>query len=1313
MPPLAHDDNPDMHPAPETSDTGDLVAETGRLRRNISELTKEVREESEHCVTDAVATAEKEEADHESRILEVNQALEDGLKSARDQHDSTVARARQVQKASLEKIESDAKSMRDRIRSKAVSNERTARAAMAEAVWVADTVYEANEDRPKEQFEELREQVETVNQDLEELDAKVSRELRRYSQRRPRPAILTEDMKNSVGSKPETKMLMEAAKAQKSFERFRRLSIARLFRGPIMVLPAAAFIGMGIAANHVLTNDTSQPSIIRAAVIGLAIFLPVAVFLYVLARREVTRAYLPISRAILTSNHCAELALKAADEVRSNRKTKLEDDRERDIKRSHEKFEPLIEESQNKARARLDEIKSRLPGLQAAANDQCTKAVGTASDLLKQTEESIRLEHESQLASEHERHEQAVTDNRRIAIERWESLEDRWKTTLGSDSKRLMDIRDDIAGRFPGWETPAWKEWTPNDAPPPAIPLGELKFDRTDVEGGAPTDERLAVDVPVNLDIPGMIGLPSRASLEIDVDADHRDLGLEVLRAVMLRILASVPPGKARFTVLDPVGLGQNFAGFMHLEDEFPGMIGERIWTESRHIEQKLIDITEHMETVIQKYLRNEFQSIDDYNKEAGEIAEPYRFLVIADFPANFNEQSAQRLTSILSSGPRCGVFTLLLRDRRLPIPERFDMDDISRHAITVRGEGDRMIYDCEGLEHLPFDPAGGPPDDLLIEISRKVGRAAVDAGKVEVPFEMIAPDDDQFWTATSEEKMKVALGRAGATKLQYLTMGVGTSQHALIAGKTGSGKSTLLHAMITNLACWYSPEEIEFYLVDFKKGVEFKTYATHGLPHARAVAVESDREFGLSVLHGLDEELKRRGELFRSAGTQDLAAWRRKSGESMPRTLLVIDEFQELFIDDDKVSQDAGLLLDRLVRQGRAFGMHVLLGSQTLGGAYSLHRTTMGQMGIRVALQCNEQDSMLILSDDNVAARLLNRPGEAIYNDQGGLMEGNSPFQVCWLPDEVRERYLARAAELAAERYPDRDNKCIIFEGNAPANLSTNVPLRTAIESEAQNRPVSIPAWIGDAVAIKDPTSALLRRQAGGNLVIVGQQDEPALATTTACLIATAAAHPVSEVKFVVLDGTTADDPNSGYLERAAAALPHDISTPGFRDAPDAVLEVGTELARRMEGEETDASTIVLFVHGLQRFRALRRAEDDFSFSMDDEDAPMTADKAFGQIIKEGPEFGVFTVVWCDTVPSLERAVDRHGMRGFDARALFQLSSTDSSTIIDSPAASNLGPHRGLLYNEERGTIEKFRPWQLPSESLLASIGAALAKRG
>ena len=112
--------------------------------------------------------------------------------------------------------------------------------------------------------------------------------------------------------------------------------------------------------------------------------------------------------------------------------------------------------------------------------------------------------------------------------------------------------------------------------------------------------------------------------------------------------------------------------------------------------------------------------------------------------------------------------------------------------------------------------------------------------------------------------------------------------------------------------------------------------------------------------------------------------------------------------MQDDKLAQEASLLLDRLVRQGRAFGIHVHLGSQTLGGAYSLARSTLGQMAIRIALQCSETDANLILSEDNSAARLLSRPGEAIYNDANGLVEGNHPFQVVWLADDKREAYLA-----------------------------------------------------------------------------------------------------------------------------------------------------------------------------------------------------------------------------------------------------------------------------------------------------------------
>src|SRR5262249_42256572 len=160
-----------------------------------------------------------------------------------------------------------------------------------------------------------------------------------------------------------------------------------------------------------------------------------------------------------------------------------------------------------------------------------------------------------------------------------------------------------------------------------------------------------------------------------------------------------------------------------------------------------------------------------------------------------------------------------------------------------------------------------------------------------------------------------------------------------------------------------------------------------------------------------------------------------------------------EFFAEEDSVSQGAAVLLDRIVRQGRAFGIHVLLGSQTLGGAYTVARTTLGQMVIRIALQCNEADAYLIMDDNNPAPRLLSRPGEGIYNDMAGALQGNSPFQVVWLPEPVRDSYLTRVRE-RADRNGESLPGPIVFEGNAPADVRENPLLRRALETKPIERP-------------------------------------------------------------------------------------------------------------------------------------------------------------------------------------------------------------------------------------------------------------------
>jgi S-DNA-T family DNA segregation ATPase FtsK/SpoIIIE len=878
----------------------------------------------------------------------------------------------------------------------------------------------------------------------------------------------------------------------------------------------------------------------------------------------------------------------------------------------------------------------------------------------------------------------------------------RWNAGRAEFEQAVRDMNVYCDERFPDWHpdrclsTPA----APQDVA--ALRFGEYAFH---LDCG---------DATATYRLPVALSYPDRPSLLLEAEGEGRLAATRVLQDVMLRLLTTFPPGKVRFTIIDPVGLGENFSAFMHLADFDDRLISSRIWTESAHINQRLADLTEHMENVIQKYLRNEFSSIQEYNADAGEVAEPFQILVIANFPANLSDEAARRLVSIASSGARCGVYTLISTDRKLKLPRNFDPADLEASAIALawNDEQSRWQWKDAALQNLPLSLEAPPDDQQFTALVRSVGQQAKETARVEVPFELVLPTADGWWTADSRREIVVPLGRAGAKKLQTLRLGKGTSQHVLIAGKTGSGKSTLLNALITNLAAHYSPSELQFYLIDFKKGVEFKAFATFELPHARVIAIESEREFGMSVLERLDVELQRRGDLFRQQGVQDLSAYRDANPAAiMPRILLVIDEFQEFFTSDDKISHDAALLLDRLVRQGRAFGIHVLLGSQTLAGAYTLARSTIGQMAVRIALQCSESDAHLILSEDNAAARLLNRPGEAIYNDANGLIEGNHPFQVAWLSDHQRETCLRRMAEMARGAGLTISPPTI-FEGNVPADPATNEFLRDVFQASVpQGRTPALRAWLGASVAIKDPTSVVFRRQTASNLLVVGQNEELAFGMLANCLLALAAQLPRSPDSFptlFVLDGTHPDSPASGAWAQVCSQTTIDPRLVLPRDAARVVGDIAAEVERRLATSDHAAPRIFLVVHHLAHFRDLKKS-DDFGFSLGEEPGA-SADKQLATILREGPAVGVHALFWCDSYGNLSRWLDRQALRDFDLRVLLQMSAADSSQLMDSPGASRLGAKLAYFYSEESGRAEKFRPYGQPSPQWLAWVSERLA---
>ncbi len=1108
--------------------------------------------------------------------------------------------------------------------------------------------------------------------------------------------------------------------AASGLARARRMPLARLF----YFLPLSLLLAVAIGACLWLAYRPGGGGISTVLqTMGIAAGAVTAVWLLGLARAvpAITRiaGSLAVARLLEISAGTGSAARLAALEA----EIRAENEQESlNLGESFRESDSEWRERVHRGQVDLDAKNARIPGRLENLHQRWDAKIATTHQAALAAAEAAAADRKSSIEVARAEANSVIDREFDAAID---ALAATWKSTAVADFHKLATLETSSRKRFPAWTSGVCETWTPPDEAPSAVRIGEIAVDPKALAGGLPHDARLALpqesaiqrrlaagpllsqiaDVGMRemasaLRAPFSLGFPDHASLLLETSGDGADQATRTLNAISLRLLASQPPGRASFVFIDPVGLGKDFAGLMHLADYEESLINHRIWTQSTQIEERLAELNEHIEKVIQMYLRNEFANLAEYNAQAGTIAEKYRFLVIAGFPASISETACKRLHSIASSGARCGVHLFIHRDTRLAVPDAALEEELRRACTRVvwRDGGFHLENVTRGADSVSFDaPPVAEDESVLVH---RIGKASIDSNRVQVPFSHITPPEGEMWTSATADELRVPIGRTGAKKLQMLAIGKGTRQHALVAGKTGSGKSTLFHVIITNLALWCSPEEVEFYLVDFKKGVEFKCYATRKLPHARVIAIESDREFALSVLQRLDAELKRRGELFRVAGSQDLAGYKRTPGHvPMPRSLLLIDEFQEFFTEDDAVAQEASLLLDRIVRQGRAFGIHVILGSQTLGGAYTLARATLGQMVIRIALQCNEADAHLIMDDDNPAPRLLTRPGEGIYNDHAGALAANSPFQIVWLPEDERDAALDRVAERAGKNAPAP----IVFEGNAPADVRDNPALKSLPSVWPATRPATAKAWLGAPNSIKGPTEAVFQRQSGSHLLIVGQAAERALSLLGISLVSLASQYPPDGVEFVVLDPHSYDTGANGFLQRIAESLPHKIRIGGPAEAAELLAELNVDLEKRAPSSGKDAPEIFLIVHDLQRFKALR-PDDEFRFYMDDDaSAAVAPSAAFANLLGEGGPAGIHVLAATDTWNNVSRWIPRKLMAEFEMRVLLQMSANDSANLIDSPAATTLGLHRALFYNEHQGTLETFRPYAMPDEAWLA----------
>ncbi|HWA54788.1 MAG TPA: FtsK/SpoIIIE domain-containing protein [Solirubrobacterales bacterium] len=895
----------------------------------------------------------------------------------------------------------------------------------------------------------------------------------------------------------------------------------------------------------------------------------------------------------------------------------------------------------------------------------------------------------------------------------------RLAATIDAASPAIEAWREGLSEAAPPWDSELWSDWEPAEAIPYAVPFGTHRHRSTAVGDVSAASEWV---------------LNAGSSLFL---WKHYPEVVQQVQSLVLRILAQFPPGMARFVFVDPLGAGKSVAPFLHLADYDEGLVGGKVWSESTHIEERLQELQAHIEMVVQKYLRGQFDDIEAHNAAAGEIAEAYRFLVVFDFPAGFTESAAHRLVSITRNGPACGVYAIVLGAPGREMPYGFDGSELDGPAtiFTRSGAGNSLATitgkeDVSPWQHeldLPPPLILTNPDEeknLFTRVVSGIGARAKAATNVEVSEERLLEllettlaagltehqpvversprldDEDTWWTGDASLGIAVPIGRVGARAVQSLALvGTDTSVHALVAGKTGSGKSTLLHAAILNLCLLYSPEELELYLIDFKQGVEFKPYALASLPHARVVAIESEREFGLSVLRGLEREIAARGERFRAAGADDLNDYRKGTGETMPRVLLVADEFHVLFSDDDALANEAARILDALVRQGRSFGIHVILASQTISGVHQVGRGTMNQIAVRIALQCTESDSQVIFGEDNADARMLSRPGEAIYNSMNGLPEGNRRFQVVLLRDAEREQLLKRIGALAEKRGLARSP--IVFEGNAQARLEENEELNALLRGEAGGAGSSstpLRAWLGAPISLDGPVPVRFDRRAGGNLLFIGSESavvDGALVSTIAGALpqVAAAGGSIEVVDFGGLDEAFAASVNE------QAGLGSNVVRVGRRRQLSEVLgQLRNELEQRIESPALPGPPRLLVLHRLQSARDL----DAGAIGLEGDGGPA---EALAAILRDGPEFGIHVLASCDTATNLERRLEPSAQREFGMRLVTRMSENDSLQLIDVPDAAKLLGAQGIFSDEDRSERVKLRCYDFPPTGWLGSF--------
>lgn len=207
---------------------------------------------------------------------------------------------------------------------------------------------------------------------------------------------------------------------------------------------------------------------------------------------------------------------------------------------------------------------------------------------------------------------------------------------------------------------------------------------------------------------------------------------------------------------------------------------------------------------------------------------------------------------------------------------------------------------------------------------------------------------------------------RVGKSVLGYEEIDLNLIPHMLIGGSTGSGKTVLLKNLLYQCYC----KGAQVYVADFKGGIDFG-YAWEQLVHV-------DTSIGalIETLDGLVSELNERKIIFREKGYDKLSEYNSDHPGELRRIIFACDEIAELLDKSglDKSEKEQIALVEKslstIARQGRAFGIHLILATQR-PDATILNGQIRNNLDYRICGRADDVLSKIVLDNTDASERI------------------------------------------------------------------------------------------------------------------------------------------------------------------------------------------------------------------------------------------------------------------------------------------------------------------------------------------------------